>query len=49
MISDWKNDGVRPMIYINPYFANLTGHSEIRNNYFEEGDKNGYFVKNMDN
>lgn len=24
MIDSWAQDGVRPMVYINPYFANLT-------------------------
>jgi alpha-glucosidase (family GH31 glycosyl hydrolase) len=33
------------MIYMNPYFANLTGVPEIRTNYFKEGDDNGYFLK----
>lgn len=46
MVADWAKDGVRPMVYMNPYFANLTGHDEIRTNYFKEGDDNGYFLKN---
>ena len=33
------------MIYMNPYFANLTDVPEIRTNYFKEGDDNGYFLK----
>jgi len=37
---------VRPLVYMNPYFANLTGNSEIRTNYFEEADSKGLFVKN---
>ena len=32
------------MTYMNPYFANLTGHDEIRTNYFEQGDTEGLFV-----
>jgi alpha-glucosidase (family GH31 glycosyl hydrolase) len=35
MIDSWAKDGVRPMTYMNPYFANLTGHDDIRDNYFE--------------
>jgi hypothetical protein len=38
MVKDWAKEGVRPMVYMNPYFANLTGHPDIRNNLFEEGD-----------
>lgn len=45
MVNNWKKDGVKPMIYINPYFANLTDAS-ITRNLFLEGDANGYFVKN---
>ena len=26
MIDSWEKDGVRPMVYMNPYFANLTGN-----------------------
>ena len=46
MIGEWANDDVRPMIYMNPYFANLTGHQDIRTNLFKIGDENGYFLKN---
>jgi alpha-glucosidase (family GH31 glycosyl hydrolase) len=45
MVDKWEKDGVRPMIYMNPYFANLTGNPQIRANYFKEADDNGYFVK----
>lgn len=45
MINTWNNDGVKAMIYINPYFANLTDAS-IKRNLFLEGDSNGYFIKN---
>jgi len=38
MLDKWEKDGVRPMVYMNPYFANLTGNPEIRSNYFEEAD-----------
>jgi alpha-glucosidase (family GH31 glycosyl hydrolase) len=46
MVEDWADEGVRPMIYMNPYFANLTGNEDIRTNLFAEGDENGYFLKN---
>jgi alpha-glucosidase len=38
MLDSWAADGVKPMIYMNPYFANLTGNPNIRTNYFQEGD-----------
>jgi alpha-glucosidase (family GH31 glycosyl hydrolase) len=38
MVSDWAADGVRPMVYMNPYLANLTGHQDIRTNLFMEAD-----------
>lgn len=41
MVEDWKKDGVSPMIYINPYFANLTDPIMGKNDQFEYGDKNG--------
>ena len=44
----WKEDGVRPMIYMNPYFANLTGNPDIRRNLFKEADDQGFFLKNTD-
>ena len=44
----WKEDGVRPIIYMNPYFANLTGNPDIRRNLFKEADDQGFFLKNAD-
>lgn len=38
MVDGWAKDGVKPMIYINPYFANLTGDPQITRNLFVEGD-----------
>eukprot|EP00347_Sterkiella_histriomuscorum_P004531 403360108 len=46
MVDGWQQDGVKPMIYINPYFANLTGDQAITRNLFLEGHENGYFAKN---
>lgn len=45
MVSSFKADGVKPMIYINPYFANLNDAS-ISRNLFKEGEQFGYFIKN---
>ena len=49
IVDNWAKDGVRPMVYMNPYFANLTGNPDIRDNLFKEGDDNGFFVKNLQN
>lgn len=49
MVDSWAAEGVRPMLYINPYFANLTGNPDLRTNYFKEGDEQGVFVKNSSN
>jgi len=38
MVAKWREDGVRPMVYMNPYFANLTGNHDIRRNLFKEAD-----------
>jgi len=38
MIDSWALDGVKPMLYINPYFANMTGNPEVKTNYFKQGD-----------
>jgi len=32
MVAGWAEDGCRPLIYINPYIANLTGTPGIRQN-----------------
>jgi len=36
MVDDWEQDGVKPFIYINPYFANLKEFDgvTIRTDYF---------------
>ena len=49
MVDKWAKEGVRPLVYMNPYFANLTGNDQIRTNYFKEGDEKGYFIKNDQN
>lgn len=45
MTANWMSDGVKPMVYINPYFANLTDPL-ITRNLFKEGQQLGYFIKN---
>jgi len=46
MVDDWAKDGVRPLIYFNPYIANLTDIEGPASNQFKEGVENDYFVKN---
>lgn len=46
MLDEWLLDGVRPMVYMNPYFADLSSFNvTLRENYFQEGVENNYFVK----
>lgn len=32
MTKEWAKDGVKPFIYMNPYFANVTGEAFVRQN-----------------
>ena len=49
MLDGWEKDGVRPLVYMNPFFSNLSKNPNITENQFVEGDTNGYFVKNEKN
>ena len=33
-VKEWAKDGVKPFIYMNPYFSNLTGSSYLRQDQF---------------
>jgi alpha-glucosidase len=49
MVADWAADGVRPIIYLNPYIANLSGFNiSLRENQFQIAYERGYFVKNRE-
>lgn len=48
MLDEWEKDGVRPMVYMNPYWANLTGNPEIRTNYFKQGVEEDIFVDSIE-
>lgn len=48
MVKEWEADGIKPLVYMNPNFADMTGLPH-RKNYFEDGDKKGIFVKNLNN
>jgi len=43
-----KDKGIKLLTYINPFFANVTNLPH-RLNYFEIGDKQGYFIKDTNN
>ena len=34
IVDGWEADGVRPMVYINPYLQNLTGNPQVQEDYF---------------
>lgn len=46
MVKHWATLNIRPLIYINPYFSNIS--SEVANstdaNQFEEAYEKGYFI-----
>lgn len=46
MVDGWAADGVKPFIYINPYFAKINPITTEPFDQWAEGDANGYFVKN---
>jgi alpha-glucosidase len=48
MTDEWKKDGVRPFVYLNPYFGNYT-ELGLRSDYFKFLDENKYFIKNSEN
>lgn len=49
MVTEFKNDGVRVMVYINPYLADIGDlKPNIRRNLFQEAKDNGYLVKNAE-
>ena len=47
MVTDWALDGVKPLIYINPYIQDTSEVEGIRQDQFSEGVEKGYFVKNQ--
>ena len=48
MVDGWEQDGVKPFVYINPFVQNVDGDPTIRQNLFQEGVENEYFVKNQE-
>ena len=50
MVDGFKAKGLRVLNYINPFFSDATNYTDyMRNNFFLEGKKRGYFVKNKSN
>lgn len=51
MVTDWAKDGVRPLIYMNPFIARLTEEQRegLRQDQFAEGEAGGFFIKNAMN
>lgn len=48
LVDYWNKDGVKPMLYMNPYFANVSDVAKVRTDYFNEAVENGYFVMQQD-
>jgi alpha-glucosidase len=49
LTSDLEQDGVRVMVYVSPYLADLGGlKPNLRRNLFQEAAEKGYLVKNQD-
>lgn len=49
MVRDFNNDGVRMMVYVSPYLADIGSlKPNLRRNLFQEAAAKGYLVKNRD-
>lgn len=49
MFEGWKSKGIKPMIYINPYMADLSEQvPDLSRNLFKEASENGYLIMNQD-
>ncbi|ETO15409.1 alpha-glucosidase [Reticulomyxa filosa] len=51
LVDEFASRGVRVLTYINPYFANVTANMSsngFQHNYFDEGVRNGFFVRAPD-
>jgi len=46
LISDLKADGVRMMVYVNPFLVDVSEKTNARRNLFKEAEAKGYLVKN---
>jgi sulfoquinovosidase len=48
MVDEWAVDGVKPLIYINPYIADLSSFNvNTREDQYAIGVANDYFIKNQ--
>ena len=48
MVESWRKDNVQPVVYFNPYLADLEEFN-ITSDLFRHGFDNNYFVKNAKN
>lgn len=46
MKEQWAQKGIKPFIYINPYFSNVSAGNDTTNNQFTEAIDQGLFIKN---
>jgi len=46
MVSDLNDDGVRVMVYLNPYLVDVSEKPNANRNLFQEALENGYLIKN---
>jgi alpha-glucosidase (family GH31 glycosyl hydrolase) len=45
IVDDWEEKGIRPIVYMNPYLADLAEFG-IKSELFEEAIRKDYFIKN---
>jgi len=48
LISILKEDGIRTMLYVNPFLADISGRITNRQNLFDIAKRNGYLIKKAD-
>lgn len=50
MVNFFKSKGVRVLNYVNPFFSDPSNYTNfVNNNYYKEGNENGFFVKDRFN
>ncbi|MBI3396634.1 MAG: alpha-glucosidase [Spirochaetia bacterium] len=45
LVSDLKRDGIRVMVYINPFLVDMSRRPSVKRNLFKEAADNGFLVK----
>lgn len=46
LVNDLRKDGVRVLLYINPFLVDVTGRSNVKRNLFAEARDRGFLVRN---